>query len=249
MDKIKVINEIINNYFKQNKDIDIINAKDLMPDFIRLKVFATDQKNGLPIRKILRKLDKDNQLHLIPHVYFERKSKNTNWFFRRATDSVIEIKSIERTRSNKSEKTTGKTSKNRDEDYILDLCDRILKKKGLRQYRFDFLTGDSGRKLPVDVYYENLSLVIEYREYQHTNTVDFFDKPDKQTVSGVCRGEQRKIYDQRRRNILPENNVRLLEIDYSEFDNTKNKKILRNEENDLKYIQKRLTKYIKTIDK
>src|SRR5690554_4922906 len=37
-----------------------------------------------------------------------------------------------------------------DEAYILDLCDSVLKQKGLRQHRFDFLRGDSGVKLPVD---------------------------------------------------------------------------------------------------
>ena len=39
-----------------------------------------------------------------------------------------------------------------DECYIVDLCDEILKEKGLRQHRFEFLRGDSGKKLPVDVY-------------------------------------------------------------------------------------------------
>lgn len=48
-----------------------------------------------------------------------------------------------------------------DEAYILDICDTLLKQKGLRQHRFDFLRGDSGVKLPVDAYYPTLNLVIE----------------------------------------------------------------------------------------
>jgi hypothetical protein len=96
-----------------------------------------------------------------------------------------------------------------DEAYVIDLIDELLQQKGHRQHRFDFLMGDPGKdgrraKLPVDVYYPSLNLVVEYREYQHTNAVKFFDKPDKITASGVPCGEQRKIYDQRRRDALPE---------------------------------------------
>ena len=54
-----------------------------------------------------------------------------------------------------------KKGKDRDEDYVIDLCDEVLKEKALRQHCFDFLRGDSrkggkpGRKLPVDAYYES----------------------------------------------------------------------------------------------
>jgi len=37
-----------------------------------------------------------------------------------------------------------------DEEYILDLCDEVIGRRSLRQHRFFFLRGDSGRKLPVD---------------------------------------------------------------------------------------------------
>jgi hypothetical protein len=49
--------------------------------------------------------------------------------------------------------------KTRDEDYVKELCDRVLNRKGLRQHRFDFLLGDFGRngraghRLPVDAYF------------------------------------------------------------------------------------------------
>lgn len=117
-----------------------------------------------------------------------------------------------------------------DEAYILDLCDEILKKKSLRQHRFDFLRGDTGTKLPVDAYYPDLNLVIEYREKQHTETVSFWDK--KSTASGISRGEQRRRYDERRRIHIPANGLKLLEIDYSRFDHRSNKKLLRNREAD-----------------
>jgi hypothetical protein len=112
-----------------------------------------------------------------------------------------------------------------DESYVLDLCDRVLGFRGIRQHRFPFLLGDGGRALPVDAYYPDLKLVIEYRETQHTNSVPIFDR--KQTVSGVFRGEQRRLYDQRRREILPQNNITLVEFDYSEFQHSKRCKLLR----------------------
>ena len=64
----------------------------------------------------------------------------------------------------------------RDEDYVIDLCDEVLGLKASRQHRFDFLTGDTGCKLPVDAYYEEKKLVVEYHEKQHTEDVPFFNR-------------------------------------------------------------------------
>lgn len=125
-----------------------------------------------------------------------------------------------------------------DESYVIDLCDEILKLKALRQHRFDFLVGDSGTKLPVDAYYPSLNLVIEFKERQHTEEVKFFNK--RQTVSGVDRGEQRKLYDQRRREVLPKQGIKLIELDYSDFEHSNNKKLLRNKKSDLIVINSNL---------
>jgi len=110
--------------------------------------------------------------------------------------------------------------------------------KALRQHRFDFLKGDSGTRLPVDAYYPSLNLVVEFKERQHTEEVKFFDR--RQTVSGVGRGDQRKLYDQRRRDILPKHGIKLIELDYSDFEHTSGKKLVRNKENDLKVIREKL---------
>jgi hypothetical protein len=88
-----------------------------------------------------------------------------------------------------------------DEHYLIDICDRVLGRTALRQHRFDFLVGDPGRsgrcaRLPVDAWYPDLKLVIEVMEVQHSEAVPLFDR--RQTVSGVARGEQRRIYDRRR---------------------------------------------------
>ena len=99
------------------------------------------------------------------------------------------------------------------------------------------------RKLPVDAYYPSLNLVIEYREEQHTKPVAHFDNPHIKTVSGVHRGEQRKLYDQRRRDILPKHGLRLLEVPYNLFTCNSRGRIIRNRGNDKKtlkhYILKR----------
>lgn len=138
---------------------------------------------------------------------------------------------------------TIKTKSQSDESYIIDLCDEVLKQKASRQHRFDFLIGDSGIKLPIDAYYSAFNLVIEYREKQHTEEVKFFDR--RQTVSGVGRGEQRELYDQRRRDVLPKHGIKLIELGYDDFEHTKSKRLIRNKENDLKVIISRLKKFIK----
>lgn len=112
---------------------------------------------------------------------------------------------------------TTSRKKDSDENYVIDLCDEVLQLNASRQHKFDFLNGDLGkngksRKLPVDSYYDELNLVVEYRERQHTDSVTHFDKPHKMTISGVHRGEQRKIYDQRRREVLPKHGIQLIEI-------------------------------------
>ncbi len=111
----------------------------------------------------------------------------------------------------------------RDEDYIIDLCDKILGLKALRQHRFDFLRGDPKRngkpgvRLPVDAFYDSKNLVIEYYEKQHYEDVVFFDKKEFITVSGVNRKEQRMIYDKRRQEILPKHNINVIILSYKDL--------------------------------
>lgn len=102
-----------------------------------------------------------------------------------------------------------------DETYVVGLCNRVLRRKALRGHRFDFLLGDRGHRLPVDAYYPDLKLVVEYRERQHTELVLLFD--NKLTISGMSRRLQRVRYDQRRRDVLPKHGLRLVELDYSLF--------------------------------
>lgn len=141
-----------------------------------------------------------------------------------------------------SKQRSSKT-KHSDEAYVIDLCDQVIQQTAIRQHRFDFLKGDSGTKLPVDAYYPSLNLVVEYYERQHSESVPHFDK--RMTVSGISRGEQRKLYDERRKIELPKNGVKLVVFDYTEFQHTSGKRLVRDTSNDLKVIRKRLNGFIR----
>ncbi|GAA2746955.1 hypothetical protein [Kitasatospora cinereorecta] len=110
-----------------------------------------------------------------------------------------------------------------DEAYVLDLCDEYLDERASRQHRFDWLRGDPGTngrraRLPVDGYWPGRRLVVEYRERQHDEPVAFFDKPERTTVSGVHRGEQRALYDARRETEIPRHGLRLAVVRPADLD-------------------------------
>ena len=90
-ERIHRINQVLEDYFKHNPNK--IQAKELMPLFIKNGIFAKDNKDrpGLPIRKLLRKLDKDNKLTRIPYIVAERKDKNTYWFFAPIKEAIAPL--------------------------------------------------------------------------------------------------------------------------------------------------------------
>lgn len=81
--EINEINRVIERFFIANPSVSSIPAKDLMPEFIKAEIFTKDHRNGLPIRNVLRELDENKNLALIPYVRTERKKVNTYWFFER----------------------------------------------------------------------------------------------------------------------------------------------------------------------
>ena len=246
-DNIVQINEVIAEYFKTHKE-NWIAAKDIMPDLINAGVFTKDHRKGLPLRKVLRKLDQENALNKIPFLHAERKEKDTYWYLvREGSEYSPTVNS-----STISKKQLGKNEReNSDEYYIINLCDELLNEKASRQHTFPFLLGDfhkdkiSRTKLPLDAYYKNLNLVIEYREKQHTEEVLHLDKPEVKTVSGVSRGEQRKIYDQRRRDALLRKDIRLIEINYYAFEYNSQMNIIRDKEKDIEILKEILKDFIK----
>jgi diadenosine tetraphosphate (Ap4A) HIT family hydrolase len=108
-----------------------------------------------------------------------------------------------------------------DEKYILDLVAEILAEPDYRwQHRFPTLLGDPGadgkrRPLPVDGYYPRHRLIVEYWEKQHSAPVAIMD--EGMTVSGVSRGHQRRLYDQRRQQWADSNNHQLVILDHRGF--------------------------------
>lgn len=245
-DNIAQINEIIAEYFNTHKE-DYIAAKEMMPAFIKAGVFTKDEKKGLPFRKVLKALDEENALDKIPSVHAERNEKSTYWYL------VREGKQYTSTEETKpiSKRQIGINKRvNNDENYILNLCDALLKDTASRQHRFPFLLGDFHRdkksrtKLPVDGFYEKLNMVVEYHEKQHAEEVVDADKPVEKTISGVSRDEQRKIYNQRRRDVLLRKNINLVEVNFYAFENDSQSNIIRNKEKDIEILRGLLKDYL-----
>lgn len=139
------------------------------------------------------------------------------------------------------------TKRDRDATYVLDICDLLLGIAGSREHTFEWLAGDLSPKtgrcrlLPVDSYWESLRLVVEVLETQHWMETPHFDKPDVLTVSGVHRGLQRKLYDQRRVELVPLHGLELIAIPVSAFE-VRSKKIVRQPESDVEVVRGLLVK-------
>ncbi|RQW99846.1 hypothetical protein [Micromonospora inaquosa] len=135
-----------------------------------------------------------------------------------------------------------------DEAYVIGLCNRVLGEQAAAQHRFDWLLGDpstNGRRtmLPVDGYWPTHRLVVEYRELQHDQPVAHFDKPDRLTVSGVHRGEQRALYDARRDTEIPAHGLRLIVIRPGDLNSDSRGRLHRSVESDLDVIRKLVGRY------
>lgn len=237
-ERIKAINSVLSAYFADKTNPRQVPALELMGLFINKGIFNKDHRNGLPIRNILRKLNNEGCLHDIPYARGELKQKNIYWTF---VDVNADMDGNTLSSKGASVGKKGSRRANSDEYYVIGLCNEVLKMKASQQYCFDFLLGDTGRRLPVDAYYEDLNLVIEYYESQHTESTPFFD--NKKTVSGVSRGEQRRLYDERRRTELPKHGIKLIILRYSDFGTTKRLK-RDNREHDIEVVRKKLAEFI-----
>jgi hypothetical protein len=82
--KAERIDQAVRDYFKSNPSIMEVSAKDLMPLFVDKDIFNKDySRPGLPIRNLLRQLDKENKLSLLKHCKVVRHEVNRNWYFSR----------------------------------------------------------------------------------------------------------------------------------------------------------------------
>ena len=74
------IKRCVKEFFDSHNQTEI-EAKELMPLFIKKNIFKSNHQDGLPIREFLRHLEKENYLNLIPQALFKKKNTNKNWFF------------------------------------------------------------------------------------------------------------------------------------------------------------------------
>ncbi len=239
--KVNKVNEVLVRFFKENPNVQRIQAKEMMDVFVASGVFNANQADGIPIRRLLRALDRRNSLHLIPFLEVERKNAYTYWYF--VNKEVDELPFVEPYVPGYKLKARQEVPrKYRDEDYVIDLCNEILGEVARKRHRFDFLRGDSrngdpGIKLPIDGYYENLKLAIEYKEWQHMESLAYSGTRGKLTVSGVTRDEQRRIYDRRKREILSKYGIRLVEVSYDDLKYDRSKRLYRSREEDLPVLE------------
>jgi len=90
-----------------------------------------------------------------------------------------------------------------------------------REKRFPWALGDTSPKtgraalLPFDAVWECPKLIIEIDEDQHDESTPFFDKRNALTVSGVHRGDQRRIYDDRKRALAEKHGYKLVRLPWS----------------------------------
>lgn len=71
---------VIQSFLEKETLVDA-KPKDLMPILIEKGFFIRDNKEGKPLRDVLRELYSTNELYLIPQVRADRKAKNVMWFF------------------------------------------------------------------------------------------------------------------------------------------------------------------------
>ncbi len=104
--------------------------------------------------------------------------------------------------------------KDADASYILNLCDLLLEETSFRNYRFPFLVGDRGKALPVAAYYSTLNLVIEYHEgpYREAPYLGSFS-----TLNSSGRPNEQFRYGQRKRDVLLEQGISLVELYAADF--------------------------------
>lgn len=135
--------------------------------------------------------------------------------------------------------------KDSDEHYIIELCDQVLGLSASRQHKFEWLRGDFSQRLgrhallPVDAYYESIGVVVEFAERQHSEPVKLFDSRD--TISGVSRGLQRRLYDERRADLIPRHGIQLIVIPASAFE-LKRHRIVRRPDLDREVVRSYLAK-------
>ena len=170
---VKKITKFIDNYLEthQMEYITPPEANELLAEAGLLRNY--NSRSGNQLRDLLR----DNKF---PHAYQEgrlwRIPKSNNLLVQGDQNDLPICDNKKHITSEKKKMTKTKNENERDELYVIRLCNEVLGVDASRQHTFDFLRGDGnpGKPLPVDAYYEKYNLVIEYYENQHSESVPFF---------------------------------------------------------------------------
>lgn len=150
MNKINQINLVLQEYFDHNKSATKILAKDMMVYFILAGIFKKDNQNGMPIKRFLSNLQKQQQIHLIPFAFAEQKNKYVRWYFMK-----VKYKAPLNTIKLKSKNPPKSISHLKLVENFKEICDVILGSKGKKNYVFE-----TKFSFKVDLYYPKLNLVI-----------------------------------------------------------------------------------------
>lgn len=240
-ENLSKINEVIGHYFDTQTKADWIPAKVVMPALIEAGVFTKDEKKGLPLRRVLRKLDEAATLDKIPTVHAERNEEAVYWYFVRE-GKVYTPKEPVAAISKKEQRLL--TIQNSDEYYLVNLCDELLEQKASRKHTFDTIVGSlhkrgKGRtKLPLDAYYEDLKLVIEF--FREQVAIEDLDEAEQ------ARLVQIKRYDQIKKKAILKRELHLVEINYSTFACDEAGKLVRDLEKDQNILKGMLKAFIGT---
>ncbi|MFK7749637.1 MAG: hypothetical protein AB8B65_14670 [Kordia sp.] len=238
-ENIAKVNEVITQYFETNTTVDWIPVKTIMPALVEAGIFEKDVKKGFPLRKVLRKLDKQSELDKIPAVHAERKTENTYWYLVREGKKYTPKEVIPEI-SKKEQRLLD--IKNSDENYLLNLCDELLDKKASRKHTFDTLVGNlhkrgKGRtKLPLDAYYQELKLVIEF--FQKEKNFEDLDEKEQARITQI------KYYDELKKEAVLNKKFRYMKINFAQFQCNENDKLIRNTENDIIILKQILKDFL-----
>jgi hypothetical protein len=241
------INEAVDAYFELNADTTWFAAKKIMPDLVKNGIFSKDVKNGMPLRQVLRALDADNQLESIPRVHADRNGNDVYWYFVREGSEYVSDRKPD---APNAKQRRAIERENSDEVYLIGLIDELLNKEGSRKHTFSYLLGDlhqdgeTRTELPIDLYYRELKLALEFIEHPASEKEMIAAKQEKLTVSGVPRAEQRIIYFERKKSILEKKEIDFIEIPIAAFDVNESFKLKRVQESDLRVLGNLLSDFI-----
>ncbi|NLV63661.1 MAG: hypothetical protein GXY12_09790 [Clostridiaceae bacterium] len=82
-ERVKALDRLIQEFLHKTNQNGMVKPKDVMPYLIEKGVYSSDNRNGNPLRRDLRRLKKMNRLGDIKVLADVPKKKNTYWYFKK----------------------------------------------------------------------------------------------------------------------------------------------------------------------